>query len=106
MPATLVKPGNTGTVARLERGDAWPDFLNHADAFVAQYNAGLVTEVAIFHVQVGVADTAALHLQQRFAVFEGAQGFLYHVHATAWCNNSSFHKSLRVYPSELGLSLG
>ncbi|GLO20044.1 hypothetical protein PPUJ20188_34410 [Pseudomonas putida] len=73
---------------------------------MAQHDAGLVTEVAILYVQVGVAHTAALHLQQRFAVFEGAQGFLYYVHATAWCNDSSFHKSLRVYLSELGLSPG
>ncbi|MNR31424.1 hypothetical protein D3C85_1489340 [compost metagenome] len=57
-------------------------------------------------MQVGVAHTAALHLQQRFTVLEGAQGFLHHIHATAWCNNSSFHRSLRVYPNELGLSPG
>lgn len=98
MSATLVEPGNAGSVAWLERGDARANFLNHANTFVAQYYPGLVTKVAIFDVQVGVAHTAALHLQQRFAVFERAQAFLYHVHATAWCNDSSFHESLRVYP--------
>lgn len=76
MPATLIEPGNAGAVAWLERGDAGANFLDYANAFVAQYYTGLVTEVAIFHVQVGVAHTAALHLQQRFAVLEGAQGFL------------------------------
>ena len=102
MPTALVKPGNAGAVAGLERSDTRAYLLNHSNAFVTQHDTGLVTEVAIFDMQVGMAYPAALHLQQRFAVFQWAQGFLDNVHATAWRNNSSFHRSLRVYPNELG----
>ncbi|MNE91605.1 hypothetical protein D3C80_1892380 [compost metagenome] len=80
--------------------------LNDTDAFMAEDHPGLVTEIAVLDVQVGVANAAALHFQQRFTVFERAQGFVHDLDATPLGNNSSFHTCLRVMLSELELLQG
>ncbi|MNC77201.1 hypothetical protein D3C75_1291020 [compost metagenome] len=70
---------------------------------MAEDHTGLVTEIAILDVQVGVAHATALHLQQRFTVRKRAQGFFHHVHTAPFCNNCSFHECLLDYLSELEL---
>ncbi|MNH36061.1 hypothetical protein D3C79_968160 [compost metagenome] len=68
---------------------------------MAQDHTRLVAEIAILDMQVGMANATTLHLQQRFPVRQRPQCFFHHVHATPFGNNSSFHKYLRVWLSEL-----
>lgn len=58
---------------------------------MAEDDACLITEITVFDVQIGMADAAALHTEQRFAVFQRAQLFIHDADRVILINNCSFH---------------
>ncbi|VED50770.1 Uncharacterised protein [Raoultella terrigena] len=58
---------------------------------MSEDDAGFITKIAVFDVQVGVADATAVHFQQRFAMLQGTQRFFRYIDLMVVSDNGSFH---------------
>lgn len=51
---------------------------------------GTLAEIAVFHVQIGVAHPATLHFQRRLAVLQRAQHFILNVYGMVFVTTAAF----------------
>jgi hypothetical protein len=95
--AALEEPRDACAIAHFQRGNTWADLFDNANPFMAEDHPGFIAKIAIFYVKVSVANAAAFHLQQRFAVLQRAQGFISDVNVMILSYDSSLHMFLHVH---------
>ena len=64
------KPCHARTVANFQRVDAWANLFNDPYSFVTQDHPGLIAEITVLHVKIGMTYAAAFHLQQGFSMLK------------------------------------
>ena len=81
-------------IAFLEAIDATADFLDHADAFVAEHEAGLDGKGAVIEVEIGAADAGAGDSHERVGgrLERGVVNAL-DAHVVGTVEDSSFHSA-------------
>ena len=90
--AACDQAGHDDALALLQAIDAGADFLDHADAFMAEHEAGLDGERAVIEVQVGAADAGARDSHERVGgSFECGVVDALDAHVVGSVEDCSFH---------------
>ena len=91
MPAAFEEPCNRRTVAGLQGSHPFGNLTDDSNAFMPQYNAGLIAEILILNVKVRMAHTAAFHVKKRFTIPQRAQFLFYNLCLFIFSSNYCFH---------------
>ena len=94
--AAFEEPCHARAVTHFQGGHTWTNLFNNANPFMAEDHPGLVTEIAVFYVQIGVTDPTAFHGKQCFTVLQRTQLFIGDTYLMVMSDNCSLHILLLV----------